>query len=71
MKPITRWHRKNEKGVFEFNHIEDGHVPTHAKLPTPKCEIHKKSWSNGVWQFSHAWLTDELPPKVIYHEQMG
>ena len=68
MKPITIWQRENKREdgtkVFEHNHIEDGHVIIDQKLPTPICEIHKTLWKAGNWIFIHAYLTDDMPPKV-------
>lgn len=61
MKPVTIWSRqeRDERGIeaFHMNHIEDGHVST--ERPTPKCEIHKRIWSGGKWQFEHAYLDDK------------
>jgi hypothetical protein len=66
MTPITVWYRwlRNDGGDYywDFNHVEDGHITT--DLPTPKCPEHKRIWQ-GKWKFEHAWLTDELPGKVV------
>ncbi len=34
MKKITVWRRKNEDGVFEHNHIEDGWIEGEYPIPT-------------------------------------
>lgn len=53
MKLITIWNNKNKKGIFTFNHIEDGHVTENK--PTPKS-INQKSWLNKEWTKEFAQL---------------
>jgi len=53
-KEITVWECKNDKGIFEHNHFEFGHL--HNDLPTPKYP-HQKSWLNKEWRYRHAYLT--------------
>lgn len=73
MRKITMWARKNEDkqsksfGEYEHNHIEDGHVLT--IYPAPKAEVHVKPWKRGDWLPTHAFLTNDSPPKVIYDIQ--
>jgi hypothetical protein len=64
--PITRWSRKNEKDVFEHNHIEDGHCAVGTQRPAPKTPEHKSSWGKGQWFFEHLWLSRDIPPKVSH-----
>ncbi len=51
-RPITIWERwlKQKDGSFqwEHNHIEEGHCPN--DVPTPKVEVHKRTWSGGKWR---------------------
>jgi hypothetical protein len=56
MKPVTLWYRKNDKGEYEFNHLEDDHCIT--SNPTPKTTIHEKVWK-GKWKSTHAYLNDD------------
>jgi len=67
--PATLWYRKSkaEDGseFWDFNHLEDGHVPDGAKYPTPKHENHKSAWKRGEWRAEKVYLTAEKPPKVI------
>jgi len=60
MKPGTLWFRLNEKGEYEYNHLEDGHCPN--PTPTPQHEAHK--WS-GKWKSEYIYLTDTIPAKVV------
>ena len=53
-KPITVWKCKNDKGIFEHNHFEEGHL--FNKFPTPKFP-NQKSWLNQEWKYYHAYLT--------------
>lgn len=66
LTPVTLWSRKNEKGEWEFNHLEDGHVPPDTAKPTPKHENHKSAWKKGEWQYVHAHLTGDVPPRVVH-----
>jgi len=65
LHPVTLWSRKNEKGQWEFNHLEDGHVPEGTTKPTPKHENHKSAWRKGEWMSSAAYLTADIPPRVV------
>jgi hypothetical protein len=65
MISVTAWYRLNEDGELKFNHIEYARLPRTATLPTPKCDVHKKTWVNGVWVPFNAKLTDDVPPILI------
>lgn len=66
MKPITEWYRAvPDPDMEDFNHIEDGHVP--LTRPTPKTPEQVGPWSRGKWYGYHAWLTDDVPPKVVHY----
>lgn len=52
--PITLWSRKNERGVFEHNHLEDGHAV--CQMPAPKHPTHIRAWAGGEWRKTHALL---------------
>ena len=54
MQPVTLWSRQNQRGVFEFNHLDDGHVC--ADQPPPKPPNHINGWAGGRWAFEHAWI---------------
>jgi hypothetical protein len=60
--PITLWSRKNEEGVFEHNHIENGHCD--SVRPTPKHENHKKAWAKGEWKAEFAFLQITVPTVI-------
>jgi hypothetical protein len=60
---VTVWYRRDERGVFEFNHFEDGRII--ASYPTPKFPSQTKAWSSGVWQSKPGILTDDIPAKLI------
>lgn len=62
MKPCTLWYRKT-KNSYEFNHLDNGHQ-TSAKPPI-KHPSQTSLWNSGEWKYEHAWLTDEICPKVI------
>lgn len=62
---VTSWSRKNEKGEWEFNHLEDGHVPAGTVKPTPKHENHKSTWRKGEWAAKPVYLTADIPPRVV------
>jgi hypothetical protein len=62
MTPITIWTRKNDKGVFEHNHIEDGHVEFGPKILHPN---QAKAWPRATWKYEHAFLSNEQPPRVL------
>lgn len=65
LTPVTLWSRKNEKKEWEYNHLEDGHVPEGTQRPTPKHANHKSSWKSGDWQPERAYLNTDTPPKVV------
>ena len=54
MQPVTLWSRQNQRGAFEFNHLDDGHAS--GERPTPKHQNHGKAWAGGKWAFEHAWI---------------
>ena len=54
MQPVTLWSRQNQRGAFEFNHLDDGHAS--GERPAPKHPNHVKAWAGGRWAFEHAWL---------------
>jgi len=53
VKLVTSWARKNDKGEFEHNHIDDGHVVVGPKILHPS---QSKAWPRATWQFTHAYL---------------
>jgi len=65
LQPATLWSRKNDKGDWEFNHLELGHVQEGTTRPTPKHENHKTAWKRGEWHARLAYLTAELPARVV------
>jgi hypothetical protein len=56
LKKITVWECLNDKGKFEHNHYEEGHVI--GDCPTPKFPS-QKSWLNNKWRYYHAYLNDK------------
>jgi hypothetical protein len=59
MKPITVWKKFNVKEQrWEFNHIEDGHVPVAQDKPTGRPE-QTKIWKTATWIFEHKHLDDK------------
>ena len=66
MKLVTSWSRKNDKEEFEHNHLEDGHA--NSIRPTPIHENHKKAWAKGIWKAHHGYLTFDIPPKLVLHD---
>ena len=52
---ITLWFRLNEKGLFEFNHLEDGFSDTQQK-PTVKHPNQESSWKKATWKKRKAKL---------------
>jgi hypothetical protein len=63
--PVTLWSRQNEKGGWDHNHLEMGHVPEGTARPTPVHESHKSAWRKGAWQAERAYLTADKPPRVV------
>lgn len=63
-KEITLWFRQDEKGAFQFNHLEDGH--SEGDKPTPKVREQAAMWQRGIWLREHAWLDSSVPPKVLH-----
>jgi hypothetical protein len=59
---ITLWFRKNERGIFDFNHVEDEHCL--ADTPTPKVP-EQVAWKKGKWIKEHAWFDGSTPAKVL------
>lgn len=65
MKPCTLWYRPTHRGkANEFNHLADGHET--GDTPAPKCPAHVAAWAGAGWVAVHAWLSDELPAKVVH-----
>ena len=62
--PVTLWYRKNAKGVWEFNHIQDYY--TTDDKPTPKFDSQKKAWKGGEWRKAFAHLSTSSPPKIMH-----
>jgi len=63
--PVTLWSRKNERGEYEHNHLDDGHCEAGTERPRPKTDAHKSAWNKGQWAYEHAWLDGGLPPRVM------
>lgn len=54
MRKITEWYRFDDKTrKYEFNHIEDGHIPYTQSNPIPISEFQKQSWKNVLWIRKH------------------
>lgn len=66
MNPVTVWYRKRIPGQMpaDINHIEDGHNTTGR--PTVKHPDQARTW-RGEWECNHAWLTDDVPPRLVYY----
>ncbi len=65
MQPCTLWFKRDvREDVWEYNHLEDGHAQT--RVPSPKTPG-QAGWKGGLWQRSHAWLTDDLPARVVHY----
>lgn len=62
MLPITLWYRKNEKGNYDYNHLEDGHCS--FEVPTMNSELQRKAW-RCEWRKEFKYLSNDIPPKVI------
>ena len=57
MIPITVWKKLNTKtGIYEHNHIEDGHVVN--KKPIGKFKHQAKLWMSQDWLREYAFLND-------------
>ena len=56
MKPITVWDCKNKEGVFEFNHIEDGHVDNNKPIPKFPAQ---EGWKKKEWHRTYCYLNDK------------
>jgi len=59
---VTLWFRMNDKGGYDFNHVEDGHCD--ADTPTPKVP-EQAAWKKGKWVKEHAWFDGSMPTKVL------
>ena len=60
-KPITVWHRFNEKeGKWDFNHIEDGHIDTDQYLKPLGNKEQTVNWSKGTWMHRSKYLKDNV-----------
>lgn len=61
-KEVTLWYRQGKDGLWEYNHLEYGHILSRDK-PMPNCAEQSKAWANGHWDPQLAWLEDG---KVVY-----
>jgi len=59
---ITVWIKLNN-GVYEHNHIEEGH--SFNQKPTPKFDS-QKSWLNNQWLKKHAYLVNN---KIVQNDK--
>jgi len=64
VKTVTLWYCKNDKGDFEFNHLEDG--LSIDSIPFAKFPSQAKAWKNGHWDRVHAQLSNDIPPKIVH-----
>lgn len=64
MMPVTMWYRRNEEGIFEFNHIQNYH--TDDDKPAANFDNQKKAWKNGTWRKAFAYLANNNPPKIMH-----
>ena len=63
---VTLWFRMNERGGFDFNHLEDGHALTdnlHKSIPV------KAAGKKSTWVKELAWFDGSNPPKVLHDPQ--
>lgn len=66
MREVTMWYRfDTQTQQFEPNHLGDGHEATDR--PAARHASHVKGWSGGKWQKVHCWLTDDVPPRIVYY----
>lgn len=66
-KVITIWYRRDEDGVYQHNHLEDGYDEARTK-PTPKVTEHNKAWKSGKWAQQRAMLLNRgpnMPPVIV------
>lgn len=45
-REATLWFRKNEKGVYEYNHLEDGHATGDTPM---KKHPAQSGWARASW----------------------
>ena len=64
---VTVWYRANEKGVYEYNHYQDGE--TTNMFPGIKHQDQTKSWSSGKWMSKPGTISDDKPAKLTILEQ--
>jgi hypothetical protein len=64
---VTLWLRTNETGEWTMNHLEDGRCPNDLSTPMPSSQ--RSVWAKGTWMKEHAWLSGDLPPKVLHDVQ--
>lgn len=64
MTPCTMWYRHQGHG-WEFNHMAPGHES--GERPSQRHPNHERAWGSGEWDRDHAWLTDAIPPRVVYY----
>jgi hypothetical protein len=67
LSTVTLWYRKDEDGVYQFNHLENDFDGT-RKGPTPKVPEHEKLWRKGKWGMASAVMTKRSgQPDLISH----
>jgi hypothetical protein len=54
----------NERGGYDFNHIEDAH--SQSDKPAPKVSSQQSGWAKGKWVKEQAWLDNSSPPQVLH-----
>lgn len=64
--PVTIWYRKDDNGVYQQNHLEDG-FNDKVKHPTSKVPEHNKIWKNGKWAkaFANIRAREGQAPLII------
>lgn len=50
---VTSWSIKTDKGLVEFNHVENGWSEKDA--PTPNCKHQQTAWKNRTWVREHTY----------------
>jgi len=65
MQPCTLWFRFDPFKGWRYSHLEDGHADN--PRPEPKVPAQRTAWKGAQWSAKRAWLTDELPARVVHY----
>lgn len=66
--PCTVWYKRDFVKGWEYNHLQYGFA--RAAKPTPSFPS-QAGWLRGEWIGYDAWLTHDVPPKVVYYPNDG